>query len=1237
MDMATNQVIKIVQVNLRRSAQAWQELLNYFVHSEAQVALISEPYVGANSFVKNVRGLSIYQYPKHDRPVKACIMIKPPMAGHCVGLAQLSTSNLVVVEANLGTEKFEIVSVYIEPKEDPFNTLHSLELYLQTRPGNCLIGGDFNAHHPDWGLVGCTTNGRGDDLLAMIAAHDLDIANLGKEPTYQTVRDDTIIRSIIDLTLVTEDMTFRINNWAVNDTVCVSSDHNLIEFNIVAPPPCSFRPRDSTFKFRTKETDWTHFSAVLTRLLDDADLYRLLADPLAPLEIENAAQLFTAAVQDACCKTMKTTSNKSKIINPWWTPGLDRLKNHVIKLKRNLSHQARTTGVDPDAVLGLKYAREGYKRAIRAASTKHFREFCESQTSCDVWSITNKIIRPPTLRMLASTLHKDGVFADSQIDSLNMMLDKFYPSELPDTLYHHRLIRETLHTKYNCNDNEAPFTTHEVLSALAGMHPNKSPGIDHITAEIWQHVAKCHAPLLLNLYNQCLMTGYFPKCWKKAYIRPIPKPGKEDSTDISSFRPIGLLAIAGKVLEKLFVSRLVHHLDVNNSLSPFQFGFRAQSSTVHALQALTDVIKDRKKKGHQVALLSLDIQAAFDNAPWSHILYRLRQLNCPQNLYHLMKDYLHSWKVILRQNGVTVEKDLQKGCIQGSICGPIFWNILLDDLLSRQFLPKQVHLQAYADDVVMVVSAPTALEVKKLSDTMLTSIMSWGENNKLNFNPMKTIFVPFTKRLKTFTINLGNQVIAASQEVKILGVIIDSKLNFGPHVNYAVGKASRLFRKLCQFVRPTWGIHSDNIKIIYKQVITPILLYAVEIWGKAVGKLVHRRLLHSLQRSISIRCIRGFHTISFAAATVVAGLPPLHLEVARKNREYNIKRKGVIAIDDNTVAVTQTPTQTRTLTLETKIKPGDRPHPALRPLITIHKVTTPAQNTKHLSEINIYTDGSKLEDERTGAALLIQTQSHEISNKFKLHPTCSVFQAELFSISQALNWLHSHPQPGNATIFSDSMSALQAMQRFTTFHPIINQIQTLTHNILQFRQLKFCWIKAHVGLEGNERADTLAKEAAEDAANGPWDYSATPISHGKRLLGLTLLKEWQQEYELSITGRRTYALLPNVATPAKFTSDTNFSFTQYLTGHSYTLQYLHRFNITSTEECPCGFPSQTFEHLLIQCPRFCKLARGYPEIVGALEQAPHLRQMDSLTKREITQLRELVGAVVRALKTYNDT
>ncbi|GBP96396.1 Retrovirus-related Pol polyprotein from type-1 retrotransposable element R1 2 [Eumeta japonica] len=114
----------------------------------------------------------------------------------------------------------------------------------------------------------------------------------------------------------------------------------------------------------------------------------------------------------------------------------------------------------------------------------------------------------------------------------------------------------------------------------------------------------------------------------------------------------------------------------------------------------------------------------------------------PVNLYGMVKGYLRDREVIVRYAG-GVQRNFQ-GCIQGSIAGPTFWNLILDSLL-RELGELGVYVQAFADDVVLMFSGQSASSIEEEANHALARVHCWGVRNKLRFAPSKTNSMVLTK------------------------------------------------------------------------------------------------------------------------------------------------------------------------------------------------------------------------------------------------------------------------------------------------------------------------------------------------------------------------------------------------------------------------------------------------------------------------------------------------------------
>lgn len=198
----------------------------------------------------------------------------------------------------------------------------------------------------------------------------------------------------------------------------------------------------------------------------------------------------------------------------------------------------------------------------------------------------------------------------------------------------------------------------------------------------------------------CMKYGTFPEIWKSAEIILVRKPGKDDNCDIKTYRPVSLLPVLGKAFETVINTRL--KIETIEKMSSRQYGFVARKSTVMAIEQLLKWHTDQRQK-HTMSIF-LDITGAFDNLKWSVLHEDLERLGCSESTRGMIKSYLSNRTATLNLGGWKESITLTRGCPQGSILGPILWNSSMEELLVVS-LPNNVHLQAYADDIVVSVAA----------------------------------------------------------------------------------------------------------------------------------------------------------------------------------------------------------------------------------------------------------------------------------------------------------------------------------------------------------------------------------------------------------------------------------------------------------------------------------------------------------------------------------------------------
>jgi hypothetical protein len=311
---------------------------------------------------------------------------------------------------------------------------------------------------------------------------------------------------------------------------------------------------------------------------------------------------------------------------------------------------------------------------------------------------------------------------------------------------YHKQIRQKIQTIYNAADDPL-FTEAEVTEIVNTQNNAKSPGEDGFNAQIIQNLHITEPLFLTKLYNKCLTLGVFPDKWKTCVVKIIRKSGNRDFRNAKSYRPISLLSVFAKILEKLIINRTMFYLKSNNLLDDNQYGFTPQKSTIDAIHSTVDFIRSALERKGFALLIAIDISGAFDNASWSIILECLRAMELPRNLFYLTKSYFSNRTAKLWLLNTQVFKKLSMGCPQGSASGPGYWNIIFNSCLKLKFA-KDTEVKGFADDALLVSFAKSTAELQIKVNEALNLLSQWAVNNKLEFNASKTTAVLFTRNLK---------------------------------------------------------------------------------------------------------------------------------------------------------------------------------------------------------------------------------------------------------------------------------------------------------------------------------------------------------------------------------------------------------------------------------------------------------------------------------------------------------
>ena len=378
------------------------------------------------------------------------------------------------------------------------------------------------------------------------------------------------------------------------------------------------------------------------------------------------------------------------------------------------------------------------------------------------------------------------------------------------------------------------ITQKRVVELLLSIPTHKATGDDGISAKILRIAAPAIAPSLTKLLNHCLSTQIFPNAWKIAKVTPVFK-GNGSRNEKNNYRPISVLPILSKVLEKHICEYLVNFLKENDLFHPLQSGFRESHSTETALIRLVDQLLFNLDNDKATGLVFIDYKKAFDLIDHNLLLSKLKALGVGESSLPLFRDYLSGRRQYVNIDGHhSTQRALTLGVPQGSILGPILFLVFINDLPAT--LQHSV-ADIYADDTTISYSthyttAPNDISVGLQTD--IDEILNWSADNRMILNETKTKSMLVTgKRLakkmeqSTLQLNVNSTELEQVNSHKLLGVTIDSQLTFDQHVENLCTKLSQriaVLRKIRRF------LPIDQRKLYYNAMIKQTMLYASTIW-----------------------------------------------------------------------------------------------------------------------------------------------------------------------------------------------------------------------------------------------------------------------------------------------------------------------------------------------------------------------------------------------------------------------
>ena len=408
-------------------------------------------------------------------------------------------------------------------------------------------------------------------------------------------------------------------------------------------------------------------------------------------------------------------------------------------------------------------------------------------------------------------------------------------------------------------------TEEMVLEKLKKLDASKSPGPDDIHPRVLKETAPAITPALTKLFNESLKNHTIPDDWKTGIITSIFKKG--DKSDPGNYRPVSLTCIICKILESIIFDFIIKHLRKNKLISKSQYGFISRRSASLQLLTVMETWCNILDDNGTVDDINMDFKKAFDSVPHRRLVEKIRSHGIIGDVLLWLKEFLSNRKQKVNVNGSSSEWcDIISGVPQGSVIAALLFVIFINDLPEK----LKSYIFMFADDLKFF------HQILDISDTEimqedLNLLNEWSKKWLLSFHPDKcvTLRITLKKDSEKQTYYLGDHALKNVDEVKDLGILVDSKLQFNNHLSSKVNKANQMWGMIRRAFK---HMNEDIFRKLFCSLVRPHLEYSIQFWAPYLRKNINQ--IESVQRRAT-KCIPGYRNLSYEDRLKKLKLPSL--------------------------------------------------------------------------------------------------------------------------------------------------------------------------------------------------------------------------------------------------------------------------------------------------------------------------------------------------------------------------
>ena len=365
-------------------------------------------------------------------------------------------------------------------------------------------------------------------------------------------------------------------------------------------------------------------------------------------------------------------------------------------------------------------------------------------------------------------------------------------------------------------------------SSLRCLKPGKASGPDDISSKELYLIGDAFLDCFMPLAQRSILECKLPSQWKQAQVKCLHKKG--NTLDCENYRPISLLSIPGKLLENVVSQQLDNFLYSNNLISLNQWGFRKGSSPELLLLSVTERWRLALDESNIIGVVFIDFRKAFDCVNHTVLMDKLHSIGISGSFYDWLLNYLDNRKQFVTVNGSNSELlEIDTGVPQGSLLGPRLYSIYSNDLPGAT---TNASVEMFADDTTVFCIGNTVDEVLFKIQKAIVDLNKWAKDNFMTIHPAKSELMLLSKSRfigPLQKICLGQNELSFVSKATCLGILIDNKLSWSPHIKSLSKRFSARVKKL----KHLKGLDNRLLESIYFKGIIPSIAYSIALWGSS--------------------------------------------------------------------------------------------------------------------------------------------------------------------------------------------------------------------------------------------------------------------------------------------------------------------------------------------------------------------------------------------------------------------